>query len=261
MKIGDTVCGISPNSGCYSSRIQVNQKCAVVVSDGSKKAPEIAASVINYVTAMELLKSILEDSTEKSVFIRGAAGGVGLAVLDICQSKSIRVYGSGSPNKRHIIEEKGAIFIDRSKGLKEQRSLFPLKGVDLVFDCFGVSSFNESVKLLGPKGRFVGYGAFGGNGNRFLEALLGALFFVRWKFNLQGRKISWVAMAAFVRLYPGRYRSILEEIVRKIESGTYSPGPIEMIPLSEAYAAHRKIENAGHIGKIILGCRESHSNI
>ena len=134
IKAGDTVCGISQNSGCYSNRIHVNQKNAVIVSGGSKKAQEIAASVINYVTAMELLKSILEEPSEKSVFIRGAAGGVGLAVLDICRSKGIQVYGSVSANKRHMLEGKDAIFIDRTKELKGQRSLFPPKGVDLVLD-------------------------------------------------------------------------------------------------------------------------------
>ncbi len=256
--LGDLVCGIVPHGGGYSSQVIIKEKFAVLAGS-MEKSIQVSASIINYLTALELLSPLVKRGIGGNVLIRGVAGGVGLAVLELGKIHNIRVYGTCSMQKKVTVESRGGIWLDRNVSLQQQASKFPAKGFDVVMDAFGVVSFRDSIKFLKRGGTFCAYGFFG-DLPPFMDAIIGVGYLlVRCLASF--RKLHIVSVPAMVELSTKKYRKNLQEIVSYIQNSTIEIGPIEVFPISQVFEAHRKIEASEVVGKVVLDCRNQHSNI
>uniref|UniRef100_G3NSV9 Vesicle amine transport 1 n=1 Tax=Gasterosteus aculeatus aculeatus TaxID=481459 RepID=G3NSV9_GASAC len=122
---------------------------------------EGAAIPINYLTAYMMLFEMANVRPGKSVLIHMAAGGVGIAVTQLCQTlPDVTVFGTASASKHETIAQGGVTHpIDyRTKDYVEEIRKISPKGVDIVFDPLGGSDTQKGFSLLKPLGTLIVFG-------------------------------------------------------------------------------------------------------
>ena len=109
---------------------------------------------------------LLRVETGQIVLVHGAAGGVGIAAVEIAKKKGATVIATvGSEEKRAIVAEHGA---DHSINYREggfREAVLALSGgtgADIVFDPVGGDVFTESLRCIAPEGRIMPVGFAGG---------------------------------------------------------------------------------------------------
>ncbi|KAM6897358.1 synaptic vesicle membrane protein VAT-1 homolog [Xenentodon cancila] len=159
-KVGDRVIAMN-RSGMW-------QEVVVVPAEHTFPMPEemsfeeAAALLVNYMTAYMMLFEMANLRPGKSVLIHMAAGGVGIAATQLCQTvPDVTVFGTASAAKHEIINQGGVTHpIDyRTKDyVTEIRKINP-KGVDIVLDPLGGSDTQKGFNLLKPLGMLIVFGA------------------------------------------------------------------------------------------------------
>src|SRR6266853_5073355 len=120
-----------------------------------------AAIPVNYLTAWALLVTMGGLKKGESVLIHNAGGGVGLAALDIAKHIGAVTYGTASSGKHSFLKERGldhAIDYRKQDWLPVLMELTGNRGVELVIDPLGGSSWKKSYRALRTTGRM---GVFG----------------------------------------------------------------------------------------------------
>ncbi|MEO6419611.1 MAG: zinc-binding dehydrogenase, partial [Polyangiaceae bacterium] len=183
-KPGDRVFGM-PRFGGYTDTL-------VIPAETTFKMPsamtfeEAAALPVVYITAynMMLFNGNLREGS--SVLIHSAAGGVGLAAIQIAKTRNCIIYGTASKSKHAFLREHGVHHpIDSSAELTPQvRAVMDNdRGLDLVLDPVGGRSWTEGYGLLGPCGRLVAFGlssAADGKKRNLLRAAAQILRIKKW---------------------------------------------------------------------------------
>jgi NADPH:quinone reductase-like Zn-dependent oxidoreductase len=219
-----------------------------------------AAVPVNYLTAWALLVTMGGLKKEEAVLIHNAGGGVGLAALDIAKHIGARTYGTASSSKHEFLKARGldqAIDYRGQDWLPVLMELTGGRGVELVIDPLGGSSWKKSYRALRTTGRMGVFGmstasASGIRGKlRVLKALiqtpkfhpLGLMNRNRGVFGLnlghmwnEGEKV-----AGWTR-----------EIMRGIEEGWIQPHVDRAFAFDQAADAHRYLEGRRNIGKVVL---------
>ncbi|KAK5906003.1 hypothetical protein CgunFtcFv8_001906 [Champsocephalus gunnari] len=159
-KVGDRVI-VLIRSGMY-------QEVVVVAAGNTFPMPEQmsfeegAALPVNYLTAYLMLFESANLKPGKSVLVHMAAGGVGVAVTQLCQTvPDVTVFGTASASKHEIISQGGVTHpIDyRTKDYVEEVRKISPKGVDIVLDPLGGSDTQKGFSLLKPLGMLIVFGA------------------------------------------------------------------------------------------------------
>ena len=117
-------------------------------------------------TAHYLVKSTYPVKRGDTVLIHAAAGGVGLLLVQMAKSLGARVIGTvGSEEKARLAREAGAdeaIIYTQADFEAETKRLTDNKGVDVVYDGVGKSTFDKDMNILRPRGDLVLFGAASG---------------------------------------------------------------------------------------------------
>src|SRR5947199_1741431 len=125
-----------------------------------------AAFPIQVLTAYHLLHTADSTGPGRSVLVHSAAGGVGLAAVQLAKVAGARVFGTVSSDaKAGLAKENGAdaiINYAREKFADEVLRLTDDRGVDLILDAVGKPTFEEGLRCLAPFGHLVLYGRAGG---------------------------------------------------------------------------------------------------
>ncbi|XP_030611411.1 synaptic vesicle membrane protein VAT-1 homolog [Archocentrus centrarchus] len=159
-KVGDRVIALT-RSGMW-------QEVVVVPADRTVPMPEEmsfeegAALTINYMTAYMMLFEMANLRPGKSVLIHMAAGGVGIAATQLCQTvQDVTVFGTASASKHETITQGGVTHpIDyRTRDYVEEIRKISPKGVDIVLDPLGGSDTQKGFGLLKPLGMIIVFGA------------------------------------------------------------------------------------------------------
>lgn len=159
-KVGDRVIALN-RSGMW-------QEMVVVPADRTFPMPEQmsfeegAAFPVNYITAYMMLFEMANVRPGKSVLIHMAAGGVGIAATQLCQTvQDVTVFGTASASKHETIAQGGVTHpIDyRTKDYVEEIRKISPKGVDIVLDPLGGSDTQKGFSLLKPLGTLIVFGA------------------------------------------------------------------------------------------------------
>src|SRR5437868_12185296 len=110
-------------------------------------------------TAYQLLHRTAEVRSGETVLVHGAAGRVGIAVLELGALAGVRLYGTCSARDRAAVERLGAVAIDyRNEDFLARVRELPGKGVDVVLDGLGGALSLRSFRALRAGGRLVIYG-------------------------------------------------------------------------------------------------------
>jgi synaptic vesicle membrane protein VAT-1 len=219
-----------------------------------------AAVPVNYLTAWALLVTMGGLKKEESVLIHNAGGGVGLAALDIAKHIGARTYGTASASKHEFLEQRGldhAIDYRGQDWLPVLMDLTNNRGVELVIDPLGGSSWKKSYRALRTTGRMGVFGistasASGIRGKlRALKALAQTP-----KFNplaLMNRNRGVFGLNLGHMWGEGeKVAAWTQEIIRGIHEGWIQPYVDRAFPFDQVAEAHRYIEARKNIGKVVL---------
>src|SRR6267378_8137179 len=125
-----------------------------------------AAFLIQVLTAYHALHTVDSTGSGRSVLVHSAAGGVGLAAVQLAKAAGARVFGTVSSDaKAALAKEAGAeaiINYGTEKFADEVLRLTSDRGVDLILDAVGKPTFEEGLRCLAPFGHLVLYGRAGG---------------------------------------------------------------------------------------------------
>jgi acyl transferase domain-containing protein/acyl carrier protein len=224
---------------------------ALVVPKPHHLSFEAAATIpIAYMTAYYALHHMGRLRAGERVLIHAAAGGVGLAAVQIAQRIGAEIFATaGSPEKREFLHSLGIRHVMDSRSLAfagQVRELTDDRGVDVVLNSLAGDFIPASLSTLAPGGRFLEIGKVDVLKNTPLGMGLlekNVAFFV-------------IDLAQLFKTRLDFCRSVLEEATGFLQEETFKPLPFQVFPVSQAVDAFRHLAQAKHIGKVILSLQE-----
>lgn len=158
-KVGDRVM-VLIRSGMWQEEVTVPSAQTFLMPE-AMSFQEAAALLVNYVTAYMVLFDFGNLRPGHSVLVHMAAGGVGMAALQLCRTvENVTVFGTASASKHEVLKENGVthpIDYHTTDYVDEIKKISP-KGVDIVMDPLGGSDTAKGYNLLKPMGKVVTYG-------------------------------------------------------------------------------------------------------
>ena len=224
---------------------------------------EAAAMPENYLVAYHSMFTMGNLQEGDRILIHGAAGGVGIAAVQLARARGLVVFGTAGRLKQDFLRKSGVdhpIDYEKSDFVEVVKKYAP-DGIEMVMDAIGGKSFARSYKCVGPGGRLVVYGsssAAGPDGKPSWWRSLWTKIETPW-FNprkLMGRNIAVIGVH-LSRLHSrgGLLRGELDEIFRMYSAGSIKPVIAKKFPLAEGAAAHQYIHARKNIGKVILSVK------
>jgi NADPH:quinone reductase-like Zn-dependent oxidoreductase len=157
LREGDRI-GALTQWGADAERVCVPEKYAVEVPEDLDPA-EVMSLVFTYMTAYQMLHRTAMAKSGDTVFVHGAAGRVGVALLELGALGGLRFIGTASARDRAVVERLGAVAIDyRNEDFLARVRQLPGRGVDVALDAIGGAVSLRSFRALRPGGRLVVYG-------------------------------------------------------------------------------------------------------
>ena len=239
LQVGDRVlCG----GGFAEETVQLADSVVKLPDTVSYEAA--AAFRSNYPTALYALQRARLQPGE-TLLVHGAAGGVGLATVDVGKLMGARVIATArSPERLEVCKSLGADeVIDYSGGFRENvQSVTGGRGADVIFDPVGGDVFDESMRCIAPFGRILIVGFTGGRpGLAKTNHLL-----------VKDAEVIGFTIGALNRLDPQRARRNLEVLVGWLVAGRIAPYHSHALPLADAADALKLIIDRQVIGKALL---------
>ena len=207
-----------------------------------------AVSIPNYIIAWALLFEAARGIEPQVAYANGAAGGMGVAIIDLCRSRGIDIIGGvSSDEKCAFIAEFGAthtINYSREDAVAQVLALTGARGVDLAFDQLIGPRFTDSLDMLAPLGMVVTYNALAG----LPEDETFAAMRQRLNKSVAVRCFSW-------HVFDGdkeRGRRVIADVVAEFGAGTFRPPIHDRLPLAEVRRAHELLDARAIMGKLVL---------
>jgi NADPH:quinone reductase-like Zn-dependent oxidoreductase len=252
--VGDRVMAVTKFGG-YASELVVPAG-DVIPLPARLSFEEGAAIPVNYATAWAALLGYGSLREGERVLVHAAAGGVGIAAVQIAKRHGAVVHGTASAHKHEAIRALGADHAHDYRRPGWDRGLHG--SFDLVLDAIGGASVRRSYKLLRTGGRLVAYGASSlqTGERRDLRRMLpeAARMFRGFDLIAQMSDSKAVIGLNMLRLWEDR-RSLepwLEPLQPLIDDGTIDPVVADVFPFDRAADAHRLIAERGNVGKVVL---------
>ncbi|WP_373465062.1 SDR family NAD(P)-dependent oxidoreductase [Streptomyces sp. V2I9] len=232
LAVGDRVLGFF--SGAMGPSAVADERLLAPVPAGWSFV-QGAAVPIAFVTAYYGLLDVGGLSAGESVLVHAAAGGVGMAAVQIARHAGAEVYGTASPGKwdatgldtGHLASSRDLefekIFAERTGG----------RGVDVVLNALAGEFVDASVRLLAPGGRFVEMGKAD----------------VRDPDAVEGRTYRAFDLS---EAGPERIGQMLDEVLALFARGALTLPPIRTFDVRRAPDAFRFMSQARHVGKVVL---------
>ena len=244
---GDRVACASWTGG-YAERMVVKECKAVRLPAGV--AFEEAATVLhNYGTAYCALAMAARAQSGETVFITGAAGGVGLAAVDLARHFGLSVIaGVGSDDKADLVRGYGArdVINYRSEDLRERiKSISGGEGVDICFDNVGGTIFEQMARLMKFGGRLMPIGFTSGQ----IPSVPMNLPL------LKNYSIVGVFAAIWADKFPEQAVRMNDVLAQLLAEGKIRPHIDRVIPLEQVKEGMRAVTNRAVRGRIVLKIR------
>jgi NADPH2:quinone reductase len=207
---------------------------------------EGAAVMLQGMTAHYLTRSTFPLQPGQTCLVHAAAGGAGLLIVQMAKIAGATVIGTASTQEKAILaKEHGAdhvILYTETDFVDQTRRITGNKGVDVVYDSVGSSTFHKSLDCLRPRGMMVTFGQSSGPIGQIDPLVLsqkGSLFLTRPSVanHISERaELDW--------------RS--SEIFKWIEEGRLKLNIYKIYELRDAASAHRDLEARRTTGKLLL---------
>jgi NADPH2:quinone reductase len=243
-RVGDRIASASAKGAYAAEAIALAaQSVPVPASVPSELA---AAALLQGMTAHYLACDTWPLKVGDSALVHAGAGGVGLLLIQIAKRRGARVLATvGSDEKAVLARETGADAVcvyTRENFSAAARAFTHGRGVDVVYDGVGRSTFDGSLDSLRPRGLLVSFGNASGAVPEFKPLLLsqkGSLFLTR------PTLAHYTATTAELRQRAGELFDWIARGELRVRIGA-------RFPLAQAADAHRAIESRATTGKIVL---------
>jgi len=243
-KIGDKVCGYSGH-GAAREKLAISAERLVPVPP-TLDLDRAAGLFVTYGTTIHALQDRAKIKPGETLAVLGAAGGTGLAAIELGKIFGARVIAcASSKEKLEFCREHGADeVIDYSKeDLKERlRELTGGKGADVVYDPVGGPYAEPALRSTAWEGRFLVIGFAAGEIPKIPLNL--AL--------LKGCEIVGVFWGEFIRRDPARLRAQIKELLNWVHGGRLSAHVDAVYPFERAAEAFAAIGTRKVKGKVLL---------
>jgi len=252
-EVGSEVKSLKPGDRvAYTGVLGSYAEYAAVPADRLVKVPagisdqQAAAAMLQGTTAHYLVHTTYPLKKGETALIHAAAGGVGLLLVQMAKNLGARVIGTaGSEEKAKLAKDAGAdevIVYTKQDFEAETKRLTDGKGVHVIYDGVGKSTFEQDLNLLRPRGYLVLFGAASGPVPPFDPIKLaqkGSLFLTR---------------PSLVHYIAGR-----EELEQRAGDvlGWIATGKLKLrieyiYKLADAQQAHKDLEGRKTTGKLLL---------
>ena len=243
-KVGETVLAITPQAFCT----YVNAHADLVVHKPPLLSVEEAATIpMTFLTAHYALNHIGRMCSADRVLIHAAAGGVGMAALQLAQQKGAEIYATaGNPSKRELIRSMGVRHVMDSRTLDFADQILEAtngQGVDIVLNALAGDFIPKSLSILKKGGRFLEIGKTDLWDKEKAERLYPDIIY------------STVFLGDVCLNDSKLVRSMFEALMQGIQKGGLKPLPHRTFSIYEAATAFRFMAQAKHIGKIVINQR------
>ena len=248
------------------TRFNAYAELAVCPADAAFLIPDVlsfeeaAAIPVNYLTAYHSMFEMGNLREGDRVFIHGAAGGVGVAAVQLARARGLVNFGTAGPAKQDFLRKIGVdhpIDYTREDFVEAVLRVAP-KGIEMVLDPIGGKSFARSIRCLGTMGRLVVFGfsaAAGPSGKRSLPRAAKAFAQMPRFSPLKLMECNHAVIGVHLGRMEGReavLRREMNEILAMYSAGAIHPVVGKTFPLEQAAAAHRYIHDRKNVGKVVL---------
>lgn len=248
LNIGDKVVSLCMDGG-YTKYINLNSNIVIPINE-TVDFNIASAIVTNYLTAYQMITRACKLNNNMKVLIHGAAGGLGSALLDLCQSNGIKPYCTVSTGKIDFIKKRGGIPINykESDFVEEILSQEP-DGIDIVFETIGIENAKKSFKCLKASGKLIlsGFVELKKSNKSLLSLLFG---FISLKLKNMNRKLVFFRATPTKKI--GWYRNDLRKLFSLAEEGLLSPQVDSVYSYVDANDAFNRVLSGKAIGKVLL---------
>lgn len=244
-KPGDRVMGIV-GGGAYAEFSRIDYRMAMPIPD---RLDYIQAAAITevFVTAHEALIHLGKLKAGETVLIHAGAGGVGGAAVQLAHATGATVFTTVKAGNQEQARKLGADWLidyEKEDFSEVINKLTDGKGVDLILDFIGAPYFERNINTLDFGGRLIQIGIMGGidNAKIPLDRLL-----------YRHLQITGTVMKSRSQdVKHAMSRRFREHWLSSFEKGVLNPVIDSVYPLSEAAAAHQRMESGLNVGKIVL---------
>jgi NADPH2:quinone reductase len=235
-------------TGGYAERMVAKElKCTHLPADVPFETG--AAVWHSYGTAYYALVDRAQAQPGEVMFVTGAAGGLGLAAVDLASHLGLRVIaGVGSDSKVALVRGYGALeVINYSKeDLREHiKSWTDGEGVDICFENVGGTLFEQMARLMKWGGRLMPIGFTGGQ----IPSVPMNLPL------LKNYSIVGVFAGAWHDKFPEESARMNDAIARLLTEGKIRPHVDRVLPLEEVHSAMQAVADRAAQGRIVLKVR------
>lgn len=209
---------------------------------------DAAVSIPNYQVAWALIYRAARGVDIRSVYVNGAAGGIGSAVIQLCKVAGFKLIGgAGSAAKCAFAMAQGAthaIDYSRENVVERVLELTNGEGVDLILDHVVGKNFTDSLDMLGNMGMIVSFNALGGTPEKEL--------FREMRAHLpKSPAVRCFTMHAYDHDPVGK-RQVRDTVLDLFARGLVHPPIHDRLPLGEARRAHELLDARAVMGKLLL---------
>ena len=245
---GDEVLGISPGSFA---------KYLILPSEFVARKPEhlsfedAATIPVTFLTAHYALHHLARIQPGEKVLIHAAAGGVGLAAMQIAKLAGAEIFATaGNEEKRKLVKRLGAAHVMDSRSLEFAREIMNITngtGVDIVLNSLAGEAIPKSLSVLAPYGRFLEIG----KRDIYQNSRIGLRPF------RQSLSFFAIDLSRLLKDRPKLLAEMLGGVLQKFESRHLTPLPTTIYPITQASDAFREMAAGKHIGKIVFSLKDS----
>ncbi|MGB3298648.1 MAG: L-histidine N(alpha)-methyltransferase, partial [Phormidesmis sp.] len=248
--VGDAVMALA--AGSFSEYVTVPVE-RVVGQPQNLSAREAATIPANFLTAHYALQVVTELKQGDRILIHSAAGGTGMAAVKIAQQVGAEVYATASPKKWDALREMGI----REMGIRHILNSRTLdfaddimtsthgQGVDVVLNALSGEFIEKSLSVLSDGGRFVEIGKRDIWTSQQVDTLRPDV----------GYHV--IDLLSLAERQPQQIQTMLQRLKEQFEAGQLLPNCDRTFPISKAPSAFRYMQQAQHIGKIVLDVARS----
>ena len=241
LQVGDRVVAMA--TGTFGQYVTITADLVVGLPACLSYA-EGASIPANFSTAYYALHELAQIKATDTILIHAAAGGTGMAAVQVAQAVGATVYATASPGKWAALNALGIEHVYNSRTLDFADQILADtagRGVDIVFNSLTSTGFIEKgLSILAPNGRFI-------------EIAKRDVWSAE-EVNAFRPDVAYHFVHIDVATAPGRVqmRGLLHTLMDHFAAGTLTPVQTRIYPIQQAQAAFREMQQAKHIGKLVI---------
>jgi NADPH2:quinone reductase len=237
----------SLGAGGYAPYTAIDASYVAKIAD-SVEFETAAAAAVAYATARHIILGYGAPDAGAWILVHSAAGGVGLAALEVARNAGYRTIALTTASKLAFTCERGALVsLDRTATdlIEQIKRVTGDQGVALSLNAVGGATLMQDLQVLGDFGQIISFGHLGGPPEGTAADLLLSQFNKSVAIRTSDLYTLW-------RTRKQQFGAMLRQIAADLADSAIRPFIHSVLPVHEAMRAHRVLESGSSKGKIVL---------